>query len=152
MEIPERFEQYYPAGFIWLLLRTIYGLKQAAVAFWKQLILAFASMNYRRSKADPCLYFDWTRDGLIVWISWVDDCLVAGKKKGVIIAKGQMTPRFDCEEIGEVDEYIGCKVKRKHEENSIRLTQPVMLQSLLTNLTCQMAQHQIPQQHLAALW
>jgi hypothetical protein len=67
MEIPEGFEQYYhPAGFIWLLLRTIYGLKQAAVAFWKQLILAFASMNYRRSKADPCLYFDWTIDGLII--------------------------------------------------------------------------------------
>jgi hypothetical protein len=40
MEIPEGFEQYYPAEFIWLLLRTIYGLKQAAVAFWKQLILA----------------------------------------------------------------------------------------------------------------
>jgi hypothetical protein len=85
MEIPQGFKQYYPAEFIWLLLRTIYGLKQAAVAFWKQLILAFASMNYRRSKADPCLYFDWTRDGLIVWIYWVDDCLVAGKKKGVIV-------------------------------------------------------------------
>jgi hypothetical protein len=88
-------------------------------------------MNYRRSKADPCLYFDWTRDGLIVWISWVDDCLVAGKKKGVIIAKGQMTARFDCEEIKEVDEYVGCKVERNYEENSIKLTQPVMLQSFV---------------------
>jgi hypothetical protein len=46
MEIPEGFEQYYPTNYIWMLLRTIYGLKQAAVA-WKQLILAFASMNYR---------------------------------------------------------------------------------------------------------
>jgi hypothetical protein len=131
MEIPEGFEQYYPAGFIWLLLRTIYGLKQAAVAFWKQLILAFASMNYSRSKADPCLYFNWTIDGLIVWISWVDGCLVAGKKKGVLIAKGQMTARFDCEEIGEVGEYAGCKVERNYEENSIKLTQPVMLQSFV---------------------
>jgi hypothetical protein len=129
MEIPEGFEQYYPAGFIWLLLGTIYGLKQAAVAFWKQLILAFASMNYRRSKVNPCMYFDWTRDELIVWISWVDNCLVAGKKKGVIIAKGQMTARFDCEEISEVDEYVGCKVERNYEENSIKVTQPVMLQS-----------------------
>jgi hypothetical protein len=131
MEIPEGFEQYYPAGFIWLLLRTIYGLKQAAVAFWKQLILAFASMNYCRSKADPCLYFDWKIDGLVVWISWVDDCLVAGKKKGVLIVKGQMTARFDCEEIGEVDEYVGCKVERNYEENSIKLTQPVMLQTFV---------------------
>jgi hypothetical protein len=90
-----------------------------------------ASMNYRRSKADPCLYFNWTRDGLIVYISWFDDCLVACKKKGVIIAKGQMTARFDCEEIGEVDEYVGCKVERNYEENSIKLTQPVMLQSFV---------------------
>jgi hypothetical protein len=68
---------------------------------------------------------------LIVWISWVDECLVVGKKKGVIIAKGQMTARFDCEEIGEVDEYVGCKVERNYEENSIKLTQPVMLQSFV---------------------
>jgi hypothetical protein len=66
-----------------------------------------------------------------VWISWVDDCLVAGKKLGVLIAKGQMTARFDCEEIGEVDEYVGCKVERNYEDNSIKLTQPVMLQSFI---------------------
>ncbi len=72
MEIPEGFQMYYPMGMVLLLLKTIYGLKQAAVAFWKQLIMAFASMNYVRSKADPCLYFSWTKDGLIVWISWVD--------------------------------------------------------------------------------
>jgi hypothetical protein len=131
MEIPEGFEQYYPAHYIWKLLRMIYRLKQAAVAFWKQLILAFASMNYRRSKADPCLYFNWTIDGLIVWISWVDDCLVAGKKLEVLIAKGQMTARFDYEEIGEVDGYVGCKVERNYENNSIKLTQPVMLQSFI---------------------
>jgi hypothetical protein len=152
MEIVEGFEQYYPTNYIWMLLRTIYGLKQAAVAFWKQLILAFARMNYRRSKADPCLYFNWTIDGLIVWISWVDNCLVAGKKPGVLIAKGQMTAQFDCEEIGEVGEYVGCKVERNYEENSIKLTQPVMLQSLLMNSTYRMAQHQTPQQHLATLW
>jgi hypothetical protein len=131
MEIPEGFEEYYPAGFIWMLLRTIYGLKQAAVAFWKQLILAFASMNYHRSKADPCLYFDWTTFGLIVWISWVDDCLVVGEKKGTLIAKDQMMARFDCEEVGELDEYVGCKVERNFVDNTIKLTQPVMLQSFI---------------------
>jgi hypothetical protein len=66
-----------------------------------------------------------------VWISWVDDCLVAGKKPGVLIAKGQMIARFDCEEIGEVDKYVGCKVERNYKENSIKLTQPVMLQSFI---------------------
>jgi hypothetical protein len=150
-EILEGFEQCYHAGFIWMLLRTIYGLKQAAVAFRKQLILAFASMNYCRSKADPCLYFNWTINRLIVWISWVDYCLVAGKQQGVLIAKDQMTFPFDGEEIGEGDNFAGCKVEQNYKEILIRLTQPVMLQSLLMNSTCQMAQHRTPQQHLAML-
>jgi hypothetical protein len=42
-----------------------------------------------------------------------------------------MTARFDCEEIGEVDEYVSCKVERNYEENLIKLTQPVMLQSFV---------------------
>jgi hypothetical protein len=129
MEIPEGFQMYYPMGMVLLLLKTIYGLKQAAVAFWKQLIMAFASMNYVRSKADPCLYFSWTKDGLIVWISWVDDCLVCGQEAGVLTAKKQMTDRFECDEIGNMDEYVGCKLERDYEERSLKLTQPVMLQS-----------------------
>ena len=55
MEVPEGFEKHYGAGFVLLLLRTIYGLKQSAYAFWKQLLMAFRSMEYKRSKADPCL-------------------------------------------------------------------------------------------------
>lgn len=62
--------------------------------------MAFASMKYARSKADPCLYFSWTVKGLIVWISWVNDCLVCGKETGVLLAKRQMMDRFDCDEIG----------------------------------------------------
>jgi hypothetical protein len=67
----------------------------------------------------------------------VDDCLVAGKKVGVLIAKGQLIDRFDCDEAGEVDEYVGWKVEQNYEENSIKSTQPVMLQSFIDefNLT-----------------
>ncbi len=106
MEIPEGFEQYYPEDYVWMLLWTIYGLKQATVAFWKQLIMALASMKYARGKADPCMYFDWNVNGLIVWISWVDDCLVCGKETGVLTAKKQMTDRFECDEIGNMEDYV----------------------------------------------
>jgi hypothetical protein len=40
MEVPEGSKKYYPLGWALLLLKTIYGLKQAVVAFWKQLIKA----------------------------------------------------------------------------------------------------------------
>jgi hypothetical protein len=37
MEIPQGFEKYYPKNAVLLLLKTIYGLKQAALAFWREL-------------------------------------------------------------------------------------------------------------------
>jgi hypothetical protein len=130
MHVPEGFEKFYLVGFVLLLLKTIYGLKQTEIVFWKQLLKAFASMNSMRSKVDPsCLYFAWTVNGLVIWISWVDDCLVCGREKGVMHAKAQMMEQFDCDEVGNMNEYVGCKVERNHEEGSIKMTQPVMLQS-----------------------
>jgi hypothetical protein len=130
MKVPQGFESYYdPRIYVLLLLQTLYGLKQAARAFWNKLLMAFRSMGFNRSKADPCLYFDWTPTGLVVWLSWIDDCLCIGNKDGVKKAKQQMVDRFDCDIIGNMDEYVGCKLVRDYENRSLKITQPVLLQS-----------------------
>ena len=91
MEVPEGFEKFYPVGCLLLLLQTIYGLKQAAFAFWVQLLKALRDMEFDRSKADPFLYFRWTEQGLTLWILWVDDCMSVGKRELVLDAKKGMT-------------------------------------------------------------
>ena len=118
--VPEGFEKYYPKGAFWLLLKTIYGLKQAAKMFWKMLLKAMESMGFRKSWADPCLYFNWTDDGLVLWLSWIDDCLCVGKAEAVVKAKDGMLMRFDCDDIGEVKEYLGCKIDINKEEGSLK--------------------------------
>jgi hypothetical protein len=110
MKVPEGFEKHYASNVVLLLLRMLYCLKQSAFEFWKELLLAFKDMKYQRSKADPCLYYSWTNKGLVLWISWVDHCLVVGNKKAVDQAKQQMKKRFDCNDVSELKEYIGCKV------------------------------------------
>jgi len=45
--------------------------------------------------------------GLIVWLLWIDDCLIAGHQDGVKLAKEQMKQRFDCNDVGEFNEYLG---------------------------------------------
>jgi hypothetical protein len=129
MEIPQGFERFYGKNSVLLLLKTIYGLKQAALAFWRELLKAFRHMKYGRSKADPCLYFRWTAFGLILWLSWVDDCLVGGKDEGVKKAKAHMMDLFDCDDVGELKEYVGCKVDYDRNAGTMKLTQPVMIQS-----------------------
>jgi hypothetical protein len=89
-----------------LLLQTIYGLKQAAMAFWRELVKALTDMNFKRSAAYPCLYYCWTMYGLVVWLSWIDDCLVAGDKRAVEAAKEQMKSRFECDGLGELNTYM----------------------------------------------
>jgi hypothetical protein len=87
LEVPEGFEEFYGAYVLMLLLQTIYGLKQSAMEFWRELVKALTDMKLKRSAADPCLYYCWTMYGLVVWLSWIDDCLVAGDKRAVEAAK-----------------------------------------------------------------
>ena len=86
-------------------------------------------MGFKRSKADPCLYFKWTLFGLVICLSWIDDCLCVGPKQGVIKAKQQMKDQFDCDDVGDLNEYIGCKIEIDHENGTVKFTQPVMLES-----------------------
>ena len=70
MEIPQGFEKCCPKNVVLLLLRTICGLKNSAMAFWRKMLSAFYKMDCKRSKADPCLCFKWTAGfGLTIWLS-----------------------------------------------------------------------------------
>eukprot|EP00957_Ditylum_brightwellii_P136135 10382179-Ditylum_brightwellii.AAC.1 len=53
MTVLQGFEKYYPDNVLLLLLCTIYGLKQAANLFWRELQKAFKFMKFNRNKDDP---------------------------------------------------------------------------------------------------
>jgi hypothetical protein len=50
MGAPEGFKKHYKEGHVLLLLRTLYGLKQSAYTFWKQLLMAFKTMKQVQEK------------------------------------------------------------------------------------------------------
>ena len=130
MFVPDGMEEYYEEDDVLLLLRTLYGLKQAAAAFWKELLQCMTNMGFTRSDADPCLYFkNHDAYGYIFIISWVDDLLIIGSKEGVEWTKTKLNTFFDCDDIGEMKEYVGCKIERRAE--LIKLTQPVLIQSFI---------------------
>jgi hypothetical protein len=35
-------------------------------------------MRYKQSQADPCLYFAWVENALIILVAWVDDIVIIG--------------------------------------------------------------------------
>jgi hypothetical protein len=100
--------------------------------FWREMQKAFKQLDYERSKADPCLYSFWFQGRLVLWLIWVDICFIAGERLRVHTEKERMKQLFECDDIGEMTEYVGCKVEyNKEEERYMKLTQPVMIQSFV---------------------
>ena len=62
-------------------------------------------------------------------ISWIDDLLIAGPKELVLETKELMKEYFECDDIGELTDYVG--VKLDQTDGSFKMTQPVLLQSLV---------------------
>jgi hypothetical protein len=130
MEIPEGFEEFYSSEHVLLLLKTIYGLKQAAFEYWKKLLEALKDQGLERSKADPCVYYKWQDGSIVLWSSWVDDLLTISKdEKAIEEGRKCLKKHFDLDEVGEVKEYVGCKVDYDREKRVLKLSQPVLVQS-----------------------
>ena len=127
--VPKGFEKYYPKGVVLRVLKAVYGLIQAANVFWKLLLSIMLKIGMKRNAVDPCLYYKWTEEGLMIALSWVDDVLMCGPRSIVLSTKDDFMKEIDCDDIGEMKEYIGSKVEHDKEEGWIRLTQPVLLQS-----------------------
>jgi hypothetical protein len=130
MHVPVGFEKYYAKGTVLLLKKTLYGLIQAAYMFWLALTNAFKRMGYEMCEADPCLHYKRSKRGLNLWTTHVDDNMTVGTKETVMEAKSDMAKQFECDDVGPLREYLGCKVDYDVDKRVIRLTQPVLLQSL----------------------
>jgi hypothetical protein len=95
--------------------------------FWRELVKALTDMKLKRSTTDRCTYYCWTMYGLVVWLFWIDDCMVAGDYRVVEAAKDQMKSQFECDDVINLAEYVASKIDR--DEDSVRFTQPFMFQS-----------------------
>jgi hypothetical protein len=122
VSVPKGFEKYYPGNVVLLLIRTLFCTCQAAIQFWKKLCGIMALVEAQRSKADVCLFFQWTATGLLLYMSWVDDILIAGKKEDVLRAKRSLAQHFTLDEQGEMFEYVGCKVEHNRQQRWMKLT------------------------------
>jgi hypothetical protein len=84
---------------------------------------------FKQSQADPCLFFKHVNGSLAIWISWVDDLLNVGKAKVNEQEKEEFKKKFDCDDVGEVIEFVGVKVVMDQANQTAKLMQTVLLQS-----------------------
>ena len=115
------------------LVRNIYGQKQGPKVWGDFLHQGLTKASFTQSQVDPCLYY---RPGLI-FLVYIDDCLLLSSKDE-LIDQGindlcAAEPRFNMEDQGSVNDFLGIQVKHK-PNGEITLTQPQLIASILKDL------------------
>ena len=60
-------------------------------------------------------------------VFWIDDNLICRSKENVANMKRKLIERFDCEDCGEFDKFLGNKIT-KLENGVLKMTRPVLVQ------------------------
>lgn len=111
-------------GRVCKLLRSLYGLKQAAKCWYECLKEYLKKSNLRESSADPCMYFS---ENLIL-LFHVDDGLIMGPDEMVHNYTKQLQEEFDIV-VSDVDCYLGLQIQRF--ENCLKINQTAYAKRVL---------------------
>jgi hypothetical protein len=143
IKIPLVFEQFHPSNTVLLLKKMLHRLKQAAMAFYRKLLVATKNIGLTRSTADPCFYYKWERGSLVIMISWIDNNMILGPEELVMQVKADLMKQFKCDDCGRLEEYVGNKIDYV-ESNAIHFVKTVLLQSYSDEFTRKEKCHYTP--------
>jgi len=110
------------------LKRAIYGLKQAALAWWRALDKSLAALGCTRLLSDSGLFVNKTKT--IVIIVYVDDVLFLGADKSAISSlKKRFMKLWECRDLGDTQEFLRMRIVKSNGQ--IILDQMDYLQKVL---------------------
>ncbi|KAI1004161.1 hypothetical protein K3495_g4052 [Podosphaera aphanis] len=129
MKVPKGIERTKP-GIALRLMRSLYGLKQAA-RDWNHLIRSeLINWGFVQSKADPCLFIHVERQIRLVY---VDDLAAAAKQTlDLDWFFEKLNARFNAKNLGELIKILGVSVTRDRAAKTIELDQEQYLDKVLT--------------------
>ncbi|KAL7574348.1 hypothetical protein ACA910_008452 [Epithemia clementina (nom. ined.)] len=114
------------------LLKSVYGLVQAAQQWWKQGIKQLKEWGFQVSKADPCLLYQNDENGVCIVIMYVDDILVVGNKNALEDLKKSFEKVFTVKVDPDLKDYLGCELVVDERKQKAWMGQPSKMKSLET--------------------
>ncbi|KAI3644889.1 hypothetical protein MP228_011053 [Amoeboaphelidium protococcarum] len=112
------------------LLKTLYGLKQAAAEWYNHLMQCLAQLGFVPTEADHCLFYRKEDDALI--LAHVDDMLLG--IKGIDQAqklKKDIASMIEITDLGPASYFLGLHIERDRQAKTILLHQHRFIAELL---------------------
>src|SRR5215813_8861680 len=128
MEQPEGFQIKGSEKKVLRLQRAIYGLKQAALSWWKELCTSMRSMGLTPLSSDAGIFIHKKKQVYV--IVYVDDCVFMGQNKAFVNEiKSVFIKKWECRDLGDVKEFLRMRITKKGHD--IYLDQCAYLKKIL---------------------
>jgi Reverse transcriptase (RNA-dependent DNA polymerase) len=98
------------------LNKSIYGLVQAARAWWKQFTNSLQKIGFNKCPSDNCLMMRINKFGTTILCIYVDNVCVFGNQEAVETAIKQIESIYNIKRVGTLTEFIGVNIKTKDDD------------------------------------
>ncbi|CAI7769066.1 unnamed protein product [Closterium sp. NIES-53] len=129
---PPGFTGSFPPGTQWQLHWLVYGLHKAPREGHDTLRTTLAALEFFLSTADPSLFDRHGRTPFFVHV-YVDDLVFATLDRHALASeKEELQRRHTCNDVGELQCYLGLQITRDRAARTITLMQSHMVEQILT--------------------
>jgi hypothetical protein len=111
--------------------KTIYGLVQAAIQWWKKLVTIMRKIGFKGGYSDPCLMTRRYALGIIFIPLYVDDCLCVGHTAAIKDTIEQLKVNgLEVTVEDKLTDYLSCEINFSKNKKKAWLGQPRLLLNL----------------------
>ncbi|KAG8500580.1 hypothetical protein CXB51_002706 [Gossypium anomalum] len=136
MQQPEGFTVSKKKDYVYLLKKSLYGLKQSPRQWYKRFDSFMTFHDFKRSSFYSCVYFKKNSDSSFVYLLlYVDDMLIATKDKGEIRkVKAQLSEEFEMKDLGPAKNILGMEILRDRKASKLYLSQKGYIEKVLCSV------------------
>ena len=138
---PEGFKVKGQESKVLRLHRTLYRLKQASLAWWKELNKSVQKLGFNKLYTDAGIFVSRHKDGtILIMLAYVDDILFMGPNKSMLQnKKAHFMKQWECRDLGECKEFLQMQITRKN--GNIYVDQMPYLQKVVQHFGLTDAKH-----------
>ena len=102
------------ANVVCRLKKSLYGLKQSARVWNQRIDSVFKSMQFKPSKADPCLYVRMKNGRISYILIYVDDVIIATQTEEEFNEIfGVLQENFTMTNLGDIKHFLGLEIRKE---------------------------------------
>lgn len=132
MRQPEGYVDPRHSEYVYLLLKAVYGLRQAGNEWWKLLRRELEKLGFTALNKDITVYIKIIDSQTVLICFHVDDGLIAATKgwMNFVLELLHKTP-FTITDLGEPSSLLGCLIERDRSAGTLKISQPGFIDSMV---------------------